>query len=61
MMSEAEEKFFDRLDGKRPLGEILSDNREARGFETELLMLLISKGLVAFIPPPAEQLDAPKV
>ncbi len=57
-MSADERAFLDRFDGKRPLKEILSHQHDERSRETELLLVLINKGLLAFIPPPVEELEA---
>ena len=57
-MSKAERAFLDRFDGKRPLRDILSPERADRISEVELLLVLVGKGLLAFIPPPVEELGA---
>ena len=57
-MSEAERAFLDRFDGRRPLREILSPDRAERTSQVELLLVLVGKGLLAFIPPPVEELEA---
>ncbi len=56
-LSEPEKALLERIDGKRPLREILSGNRAERTADLELLLLLISKGLLAFIPPPAHKIE----
>lgn len=54
-LSAAESEFLERLDGKRTLKEVLAQEREERSAQLEILLLLMSKGLLAFIPPPAEE------
>ncbi len=55
-LSDSERELLQRFDGRRPLQDILSQNLNARSREAELLLLLISRGALAFIPPPQEEL-----
>lgn len=55
-VSELEKAFLERIDGNRPLREILGSTRAERTNDLELLLLLISKGLLALIPPPVQEI-----
>ncbi len=55
---DSERAFLTRIDGTRRLGELLSEERDTRRQETELLTIRLRKGALALIPRPAETLEA---
>lgn len=57
-LSEAERAFLARIDGRLRLGELLSEDRDARRLETELLIIRLRKGVLALIPHSPEMLEA---
>ena len=57
-LADSERAFLTRIDGQNRLGELLSEDREARRQETELLTIRLRKGALALIPRPAEELEA---
>ncbi len=57
-MPEAEREFLGRIDGRSRLEQLLSEDRETRRQETELLTVQLRKGAVALIPQPMDELEA---
>ena len=57
-LSESERAFLTRIDGRHRLGELLSEDRDARRQETELLIIRLRKGALALIPRPAPALES---
>ncbi|MEM7586787.1 MAG: DUF4388 domain-containing protein [Acidobacteriota bacterium] len=54
----SERAFLARIDGRVRLGDLLSDDRDDRRLQTELLIVRLRKGSLALIPRPAEELEA---
>jgi len=57
-LSESERSFLTKVDGHRRLGELLSEDRDIRAQEAELLIVRLRKGAMALIPRPGEVLEA---
>lgn len=57
-LSDEERDFLTRIDGRQRLGELLSQEGDARRQEAELLIVRLRKGAIALIPRPAAELEA---
>ncbi len=56
-LQESESTFLSRIDGRHRLGELLSQDRDDRRLQTELLIVRLRKGALALIPRPADELE----
>ena len=57
-LSISERRILRRIDGRRRLGEILSEDRDARSQAAELLIVRLRMGVLALIPGPTAELEA---
>lgn len=49
--------FYQSIDGKKRLGELLASDHSLRSQETELLLLELRQGAIALLPSPISQLE----
>ena len=56
-LPDSEREFLNRIDGSRRLSDLLSDDRDARQQEAELLTLQLRQGALALIPRPIQELE----
>ncbi|MCP3958294.1 MAG: DUF4388 domain-containing protein [bacterium] len=56
-LPESEREFLSQIDGSQRLSDLLSDDRDAREQQAELLTLQLRKGALALIPSPVQELE----